>query len=87
MLSAGEAVEAVAAVRWQQDTAYATPRYNEREGAAPLGGWGTSWSGVLAVSPALTSVNRGVLNLSKCFLNLSKLRGVLNLSTFCLKFF
>ena len=34
-----------------------------------------------------TSVNRGVLNLSIFFLNLSKLWGVLNLSKFCLNFF
>ena len=34
-----------------------------------------------------TSVNRGVLNLSKFLLNLSKLWGVLNLSKFCLNFF
>ena len=34
-----------------------------------------------------TSVNRGVLNLSKFSLNLSKLWGVLNLSKFCLNFF
>ncbi len=33
------------------------------------------------------SVNRGVLNLSKFSLNLSKLWGVLNLSKFCLNFF
>ena len=34
-----------------------------------------------------SSVNRGVLNLSNFFLNLSKLWGVLNLSKFCLNFF
>ena len=34
-----------------------------------------------------TSVNRGVLNLSKFWLNLSKLWEVLNLSKFCLNFF
>ncbi len=34
-----------------------------------------------------TSMNRGVLNLSNFFLNLSKLWGVLNLSKFCLIFF
>ncbi len=35
----------------------------------------------------VTSVNRGALNLSKFFLNLSKLWGVLNLSKYCLNFF
>jgi hypothetical protein len=35
----------------------------------------------------ISSVNRGVLNLSKFWLNLSKLSGVLNLSKFCLIFF
>ncbi len=60
--------------------------------------WPLSWSlhelnlflGIYSAWAALflyPSVNRGVLNLSKFSLNLSKLWGVLNLSKFCLNFF